>query len=191
MGIPKLLGARYPPTGVHSWPYLFRILCRPFWRSLPLLRTDYTASLRRNSVQCGNARSSLCTLQEAARRIRTFFPSLDFLCSVELTEQNQGSLFESDYSAFLSCVRFGVDGNWVAARIFAHAKECTESRHEKRFFTLIGRLFDDSEFKSRFARIRADLSKKKDMARTLRAPSRNSPRAGSSSCLPLFLGRAH
>jgi hypothetical protein len=51
-----------------------------------------------------------------------------------------------------------VDGNWVAARIFAHAKECTESRHEKRFFTLIGRLFDYSEFKSKFARIRADLS---------------------------------
>lgn len=156
--IPELLGARYPPTNVHSWSYLFRILCRPFWRSLTLLRANYAASLRRISVQCASTRVPLHTLQKAARRIRAFFPPLDFLYSVKQTEQNKESILKSDYSISLSCIRFGVDENWVAARIFAHAgEENAEGQHD-RFIALIGVLSTDYEFESKMARIRAVFS---------------------------------
>lgn len=156
--IPELLGARYPPTNVHSWSYLFRILCRPFWRSLALLRTNYAASLRRISVQCASTRIPLPTLQEAARRIQTFFPPLDFLYSIKQIEQNKESVLKSDYFVSLSCIRFGVDDNWVAARIFAHARKENAEGPRDRFIALIGAFSANYEFEDRLARIRAVLS---------------------------------
>ena len=156
--IPQLLCARYPPTKIHSWSYLFRILCRPFWRSLALLRTNYATSLHHISVQCGSTRIALSTLQEAARRIRTFFPPLDFIYSAKPSGLNKEALLDSDLFVLCSCVRFGVDPVRVAARIYAHVQPATEQERHARFLAMIGAFYDEYLLDNRLDMIVKDFS---------------------------------
>ncbi|KAI8625021.1 hypothetical protein F5Y19DRAFT_451970 [Xylariaceae sp. FL1651] len=119
--IAKLFDERYSADmNKHSWAYLFRILCRPFFRGLPLLRTNYASELPHATVQCGNARISLLTLRQAAHRIRAVFPVPRFLRNLDksLLDENKESLtMDIDRSFLLTSIRFGLDSFTILARV--------------------------------------------------------------------------
>lgn len=77
------------------------------------------------------------------RRIRAFFPPLDFLFSAKPSELNKEELLDSDCFVSRSSVRFGVGPVWVAAQIYTRAKAVSEQERHERFFALIGAFYNE------------------------------------------------
>ncbi|KAI0468718.1 hypothetical protein F4859DRAFT_490107 [Xylaria cf. heliscus] len=119
--IPPLFDERCSiDTNTHSWVYLFRILCRPFFRGLPLLRTNYVSGLARAVVLCGRTRISFNTLRQAAHRIWAVFPIPYFFQNIKESldnEDDQITIMKADRAFLLSCLRFGLDSFAVLGRI--------------------------------------------------------------------------
>ncbi len=116
----EMLDSRYPPRNIHSWAYLFRLLCRPFFRGLPLLRTNYVAQLRNAAIRCSRSDMSLPRLLKAAVRLWAISPIPYFIQGdgndSDETEQME-PLMETDHQFLLSCMRFGWNPPDIAVRI--------------------------------------------------------------------------
>ncbi len=105
-------------ANVASWAYLFRILCRPFFRRLALLQTRYVHDLPSVTVQCGSSTIELSILHQASLRIFAVFPLPDFIPNLPLV-RGPGAMevVEADRQFALACLRFGFSSRAVWARI--------------------------------------------------------------------------
>lgn len=107
--VASVLERRHPTTNIHSWAYLFRILCRPFFRDLPLLQTNYLDQLPLATVRCSSSDIGLAQLRKAAVRIWAIFPIPYFIRETPfLTKDGLNNKFMDNDREFLqSCMRFG------------------------------------------------------------------------------------
>lgn len=141
----SVLERRYEPTNVHSWAYLYRILCRPFFRGMTLLRTNYTSELISVNVQCAEAMISLQLLQTAAERLFGICPMPEFICETNLTEDNMAEVLGADRQFLLSGIRFGFKSADILVRMKyllmnrpVQMLESTRLSHEERFMMHLG-----------------------------------------------------
>lgn len=105
-------------ANVASWAYLFRILCRPFFRRLPLLQTRYVHDLPSVTVHCSSSTIELSILHQATLRIFAVFPLPDFIPNLPLVPGAEDiEVLKADRQFALACLRFGFSGRAVWARI--------------------------------------------------------------------------
>lgn len=108
--IPEVLQEIYLPTNVHSWVYLMRIISRPFFRSLLLLRTNYISDIASVVVQCSEQKISWVTLQTAAERLFVAHPIPHFLLQEGFPKETKRETWQimlADRDFLLSGIRFG------------------------------------------------------------------------------------
>jgi hypothetical protein len=143
--VTKLLQQRYSETGIHSWAYLIRICCRPFFRGLPLLRTNYVEDRPSLSARCSSSTIPWSTLQKAAQRLRIAHPTPHFLLQASTTPENQMKVLHADREYLLSSLRFGLDLAKFIARNYWLFND-KDSPHHQRFLAHLGFCEDDYDF---------------------------------------------
>lgn len=128
-------------TTFPQWAYVLRILCRPFFRRLPLLRTNYAAELLNASVQCGNSVVRLRELQHAAAWIWTIFPIPHFLRG-HVGNHSTKDLLEASKSLIKLLEDFGWESAAIQARLVHMASLTMDEEGPERIFAFLEYSFD-------------------------------------------------
>ncbi|KAL9111605.1 MAG: hypothetical protein Q9187_007901 [Circinaria calcarea] len=145
--ISKVLRQKFPKTGIQSWAYLTRICYRPFFRGLPLLRTNYVEDLPSLTVQCSISSIPWPTLKKAAQRLLIAHPIPYFLLRASIpTTEDDTTLFKADREYLLLSLRFGLELARISAQNYCLFEE--ESPHRSRYLAHLGFCNDVYDFTS-------------------------------------------
>jgi Heterokaryon incompatibility protein (HET) len=142
----KLLQQKFSQTRVHSWAYLLRICYRPFFRGLPLLRTNYIEHLQFVAVQCSSFSVPWPTLKQAAQRLVVAHPTPHFLLQASTSNEDGISLLQADREYLLASLRFGLDLAKIGACNYWLFKK--DSPHHERYLAHLGFCEDVYELKA-------------------------------------------
>ncbi|KAH8671601.1 hypothetical protein BX600DRAFT_250886 [Xylariales sp. PMI_506] len=158
--LPELFKTCFAQGNTPSWAYLFRILCRPFFRGLPLLRTNYAAGLPNIVVRCSSSEVALSSLLKAAYRIWVRSPIPHFMrnMGVEEAEEDSTQFMRADRQYLLACIRFGFNSLELVVRILRVFRNPPGSQEStsKRLLVHLGYCDDLYEMEGRMDSVRRE-----------------------------------
>ena len=136
--VAMLLKKTFPGTEKHSWVYLVRILYRPWYRGLPLLKTNYVEDLEHCTVQYGSLSIRWRVLHEAGRRLWTARPTPHFLLQSSTAEADRDAILLADHDWLQASLRFGWSSATMLARLHWLIKNNEGNMHGQRFMAHLG-----------------------------------------------------
>jgi hypothetical protein len=140
--IKSVTASEFPPTKLPSWCYLARLLYRPWFRELPLLRTSYVEDLSSVSVLCGGVSIPWTALSKAAESIRTTNPLPRFFHHANLEPHSHliwpGMSMESVLQWFRDRERFGFSPAHMATQICWVLEQTEDDEQESQLAALLG-----------------------------------------------------
>ncbi|KAI9767500.1 MAG: hypothetical protein M1839_004488 [Geoglossum umbratile] len=140
----------FPQTGLPSWCYLARLVYRPWFRGLPLLRTSYLEGLSDTVVLCGAASVPWAVLSKATERIRMTKPIPRFLHDISPEPHGiwPGMELEDGVRWLKARQRFGFEPAYMLAKNFWSLQDDVDPEQKERLIIFLGLSTDifDSDY---------------------------------------------